>query len=67
MDEWAFVLIVALGIALVAYRIGGDTLAQAILTVAPSRLGGWWGPGPPWFYEPLRRTLSDTETCSQPS
>ena len=49
MDEWAFVLIVALCIALVAYRIGGDTLAQAILTVAPSRLGGRGEQGPAWL------------------
>ena len=67
MDEWAFILIVA-----PLHRIGGlshrgDTPAQAILTVAPSRLGGWWGPGPAWFYDPLRRTLSGTETCSKPS
>ena len=67
MDEWAFVLIVALCIAIGGLSHRGDTLAQAILTVAPSRLGGWWGPDPPWFYEPFRRTLSDTETCSQPS
>src|SRR6516162_253498 len=42
------------------HRIGGlshrgDRLAQAILTVAPSRLGVRWGQGPAWFYEPLRR------------
>ena len=49
------------------HRIGGlshrgDTLAQAILTVAPSlSIGGLWA-GPPWFYEPIRtKTLRKTK------
>ena len=45
MDEWAFVLIVALCIAIGGLSHRGDTLAQALLTVAPSLgLGCRWGP-----------------------
>jgi hypothetical protein len=46
MDEWAFILIVALCIALAAYRIRRHTGAS--YPDGHSAFGGWWGPGPPW-------------------